>query len=82
MSFIEVNLDNTHMFFDKVIIICLMVFCCGHEQIDLRKESTIRFIAPSSYPVITFGPFASPTEVLISLSKAIGNFLNKDYNYK
>ncbi|CAJ1930908.1 unnamed protein product [Sphenostylis stenocarpa] len=41
-------------------------------EIDLRKESTIQFIAPSSYPVITFGPFASPTEVLISLSKAIG----------
>ncbi|WJX61497.1 alpha-glucosidase [Trifolium repens] len=41
-------------------------------EIDLRKESTIRFVAPSSYPVITFGPFASPTEVLISLSKAIG----------
>ncbi|CAJ2646990.1 unnamed protein product [Trifolium pratense] len=41
-------------------------------EIDLRKESTIRFIAPSSYPVITFGPFASPTEVLTSLSKAIG----------
>ncbi|CAJ2646991.1 unnamed protein product [Trifolium pratense] len=41
-------------------------------EIDLTKESTIRFIAPSSYPVITFGPFASPTEVLISLSKAIG----------
>ncbi|CAL5188371.1 unnamed protein product [Lathyrus oleraceus] len=41
-------------------------------EIDLRKESIVRFIAPSSYPVITFGPFASPTEVLISLSKAIG----------
>ncbi|XP_058777569.1 uncharacterized protein LOC131651863 isoform X2 [Vicia villosa] len=41
-------------------------------EIDLRKESIVRFIAPSSYPVITFGPFASPTDVLISLSKAIG----------
>ncbi|KAK7407036.1 hypothetical protein VNO78_08676 [Psophocarpus tetragonolobus] len=41
-------------------------------EIDLGKESTIQFVAPSSYPVITFGPFASPTEVLISLSKAIG----------
>ncbi|KAG5049011.1 hypothetical protein JHK85_010114 [Glycine max] len=41
-------------------------------EIDLRKESTIQFVAPSSYPVITFGPFASPTAVLISLSKAIG----------
>ncbi|GAY56617.1 hypothetical protein CUMW_173290 [Citrus unshiu] len=33
-------------------------------EIDLRKESTIQFIAPSSYPVITFGPFTSPTAVL------------------
>ncbi|KAK7367097.1 hypothetical protein VNO80_09106 [Phaseolus coccineus] len=41
-------------------------------EIDLRKESTIQFVSPSSYPVITFGPFASPTAVLISLSKAIG----------
>lgn len=41
-------------------------------EIDLRKESTIQFVSASSYPVITFGPFASPTEVLISLSKAIG----------
>jgi hypothetical protein len=76
MSFIEVNLD-IHMSFDNDIIICLTIFCCAHEQIDLRKESTIRFVAPSSYPVITFGPFASPTEVLISLSKAIGNFIKK-----
>jgi hypothetical protein len=82
MSFIEVNLDISHICFDNGIIICLTVFRCAHEQIDLRKESTIRFVAPSSYPVITFGPFASPTEVLISLSKAIGNFLNEDYNFK
>ncbi|KAJ8760768.1 hypothetical protein K2173_018830 [Erythroxylum novogranatense] len=27
-------------------------------EIDLRKESVIQFIAPSSYLVITFGPFA------------------------
>ncbi|KAH9734646.1 Heteroglycan glucosidase 1 [Citrus sinensis] len=40
--------------------------------IDLRKESTIQFIAPSSYPVITFGPFTSPTAVLVSLSHAVG----------
>ncbi|GFZ16314.1 heteroglycan glucosidase 1 [Actinidia rufa] len=31
-------------------------------EIDLRKESTIKFIALSSYPVITFGPFTSPTD--------------------
>ncbi|KAF3447894.1 hypothetical protein FNV43_RR08601 [Rhamnella rubrinervis] len=41
-------------------------------EIDLRKESTIQFVAPSSYPVITFGPFASPNAVLMSLSHAIG----------
>lgn len=41
-------------------------------EIDLRKESTIQFLAPYSYPVITFGPFPSPTDVLISLSHAIG----------
>ncbi|KAL5794648.1 hypothetical protein ACOSP7_003242 [Xanthoceras sorbifolium] len=41
-------------------------------EVDLRKESTIQFVAPSSYPVITFGPFTSPTAVLISLSHAIG----------
>ena len=52
-----------------------MLVCPVHEQIDLRKESTIQFVAPSSYPVITFGPFASPTAVLISYSHAIGNFL-------
>ncbi|XP_015897351.1 uncharacterized protein LOC107430989 isoform X2 [Ziziphus jujuba] len=41
-------------------------------EIDLRKESIIQFVAPSPYPVITFGPFASPSDVLISLSHAIG----------
>ncbi|KAL9369092.1 hypothetical protein Peur_040291 [Populus x canadensis] len=41
-------------------------------EIDLRKESIIQFIAPSSYPVVTFGLFASPTDVLKSLSHAIG----------
>ncbi|XP_050270102.1 uncharacterized protein LOC126714137 isoform X3 [Quercus robur] len=42
-------------------------------EIDLRKESRIQFVAPSSYPVITFGPFPSPTAVLIALSHAIGS---------
>ncbi|XP_019182231.1 PREDICTED: uncharacterized protein LOC109177350 isoform X2 [Ipomoea nil] len=41
-------------------------------EIDLRTESNIKFIAPTSYPVITFGPFASPTDVLMTLSHAIG----------
>lgn len=41
-------------------------------QIDLRQESTIRFAAPSAYPVITFGPFDTPAQVVASLSHAIG----------
>ncbi|EOA32320.1 hypothetical protein CARUB_v10015582mg [Capsella rubella] len=41
-------------------------------EIDLRKEASIRFIAPTSYPIITFGSFSSPTAVLESLSHAIG----------
>uniref|UniRef100_A0A2P2KY59 Uncharacterized protein n=1 Tax=Rhizophora mucronata TaxID=61149 RepID=A0A2P2KY59_RHIMU len=41
-------------------------------EIDLRKASTIQFAAPASYPVISFGPFASPVAVLKSLSRAIG----------
>ncbi|KAI3961700.1 hypothetical protein MKW92_034201 [Papaver armeniacum] len=41
-------------------------------EIDLRKETTIKFKALAHYPVITFGPFASPTAVLQSLSRAIG----------
>ncbi|KAI3859641.1 hypothetical protein MKX03_031155 [Papaver bracteatum] len=41
-------------------------------EIDLRKQTTIKFKALAHYPVITFGPFASPTAVLESLSRAIG----------
>ncbi|KAL3500126.1 hypothetical protein ACH5RR_039219 [Cinchona calisaya] len=41
-------------------------------EIDLRKESNVKFIAQPSYPIITFGPFASPTDVLISMSHATG----------
>ncbi|KAL4199445.1 hypothetical protein AMTRI_Chr03g51150 [Amborella trichopoda] len=41
-------------------------------EIDLQKESIIKFVAPAVYPIITFGPFASPTEVLTSLSVATG----------
>ncbi|XAR70738.1 Alpha-glucosidase [Bertholletia excelsa] len=41
-------------------------------EIDLREESTIKFVASQSYPVITFGPFQSPTDVLVSLSRAVG----------
>ncbi|KAL3500125.1 hypothetical protein ACH5RR_039218 [Cinchona calisaya] len=39
-------------------------------EIDLRKESNVKLISQPSYPIITFGPFASPTDVLISLSHA------------
>ncbi|KAH9753530.1 Heteroglycan glucosidase 1 [Citrus sinensis] len=49
-------------------------------EIDLRKESTIQFTAPSSYPVITFGPFTSPTAVLVSLSHAVGNLLDQAFS--
>ncbi|VFQ60847.1 unnamed protein product [Cuscuta campestris] len=41
-------------------------------EIDLRIETNIKFIAAGPYPVITFGPFASPTDVLVTLSHAIG----------
>ncbi|KAI3974855.1 hypothetical protein MKX01_004966 [Papaver californicum] len=41
-------------------------------EIDLRKESMIRIKALAHYPVITFGPFATPTAVLQTLSHAIG----------
>ncbi|PIN24032.1 Maltase glucoamylase [Handroanthus impetiginosus] len=41
-------------------------------EVDLRKESNIKFISASAYPVITFGPFASPTEVLVSFACAVG----------
>ncbi|CAE5968902.1 unnamed protein product [Arabidopsis arenosa] len=41
-------------------------------EIDLRNEGIIRIISPTSYPIITFGPFSSPTAVLESLSHAIG----------
>ncbi|CAN6209969.1 unnamed protein product [Urochloa humidicola] len=41
-------------------------------EIDLREESTIKFSASSAYPVITFGPFNNPADVMTSLSHAIG----------
>ncbi|ONM21205.1 heteroglycan glucosidase 1 [Zea mays] len=41
-------------------------------EIDLRQESTIKFSALSAYPVITFGPFNTPADVMTSLSHAIG----------
>ncbi|MCO5606857.1 hypothetical protein L7F22_061048 [Adiantum nelumboides] len=41
-------------------------------EVDLRKKSLVKFVASSPYPVVTFGPFASPAAVLQSLSHAIG----------
>ncbi|KAK9052894.1 hypothetical protein SSX86_029524 [Deinandra increscens subsp. villosa] len=41
-------------------------------EIDLREESKAKLISPSPFPVITFGPFASATNVLTSLSHVIG----------
>ncbi|XP_057786663.1 uncharacterized protein LOC131004082 [Salvia miltiorrhiza] len=41
-------------------------------EIDLGKGSNVKFVSSASYPVITFGPFASPTDVLVSFSRAVG----------
>ncbi|KAL0327710.1 UNVERIFIED_CONTAM: Alpha-glucosidase 2 [Sesamum angustifolium] len=41
-------------------------------EIDLRKEANVKIISSSPYPVITFGPFASPVDVLASFSRAVG----------
>ncbi|KAK1367709.1 Alpha-glucosidase 2 [Heracleum sosnowskyi] len=41
-------------------------------EIDLRKESTIMFCAPSSFPVITFGPFPLPVDVVALFSRVVG----------
>ncbi|KAJ3694752.1 hypothetical protein LUZ60_000129 [Juncus effusus] len=41
-------------------------------EVDLREECVVRIISAASFPVITFGPFKSPNDVIISLSKAIG----------
>ncbi|KAL0327711.1 UNVERIFIED_CONTAM: Alpha-glucosidase 2 [Sesamum angustifolium] len=46
------------------------------EQIDLRKESNVKLISSSAYPVITFGPFASPVDVLSSFSRAVDFKIN------
>ncbi|KAL0297456.1 UNVERIFIED_CONTAM: Alpha-glucosidase 2 [Sesamum radiatum] len=41
------------------------------KRIDLRKEANVKLISSSPYPVITFGPFASPVDVLASFSRAV-----------
>ena len=77
-----VTIEYMEIILSEIFIVILYSFlrmywlCVSfHKQIDLRKESRIQFVAPSSYPVITFGPFPSPTAVLIALSHAVGNFL-------
>ncbi|KAL0371972.1 UNVERIFIED_CONTAM: Alpha-glucosidase 2 [Sesamum calycinum] len=51
-------------------------------EIDLRKESNVKLISSSAYPVITFGPFASPVDVLSSFSRAVGyDYLRLVLNY-
>ncbi|EPS66368.1 hypothetical protein M569_08405 [Genlisea aurea] len=41
-------------------------------EIDLRQESVVKFVSSTMYPVVTFGPFPSPVDVLVSFSKAVG----------
>ncbi|GAA0151171.1 glucosidase [Lithospermum erythrorhizon] len=41
-------------------------------EIDLQQEASIKFVSQPSYPIITFGAFASPADVLRSLSHATG----------
>ncbi|KAK1367710.1 alpha-glucosidase 2 [Heracleum sosnowskyi] len=41
-------------------------------EIDLRKESTMIFCAPSSFPVITFGPLPLPIDVVALFSRVVG----------
>eukprot|EP00252_Welwitschia_mirabilis_P011944 TRINITY_DN2656_c0_g1_i2.p1 TRINITY_DN2656_c0_g1~~TRINITY_DN2656_c0_g1_i2.p1 ORF type:complete len:985 (-),score=212.67 TRINITY_DN2656_c0_g1_i2:79-3033(-) len=41
-------------------------------EIDLRDGPNIKFTASASYPVVTFGPFPTPSTVIRSLSHAIG----------
>lgn len=61
----------------SLVIAVIKVYNSVFLQIDLREDSVIQFVAPSSYPIITFGPFSSPTAALKSFSRAVGNFLFK-----
>lgn len=44
-------------------------------QIDLRKSSVIRICAVAPFPVITFGPYATPEALMTGLTHAIGILL-------
>ncbi|GER56247.1 alpha glucosidase-like protein [Striga asiatica] len=41
-------------------------------EVDLQEPSTIKFVSEFPYPVITFGPFPSPSAVLASFARATG----------
>ena len=45
-------------------------------QIDLRKSSVIRICAVAPFPVITFGPYATPEALMTGLTRAIGILLS------
>ncbi|XP_024514989.1 uncharacterized protein LOC9649481 isoform X2 [Selaginella moellendorffii] len=44
-------------------------------EVDLRKESTIRFAADCFYPVIVFGPYPAPEDLLVALANATGKLV-------
>ena len=68
-----VHHSKAFLFVNILFNMCLELNPCLLWQIDLRQESTIKFSASSAYPVITFGPFNSPADVMTYLSHAIGN---------
>ncbi|GFQ02843.1 alpha-glucosidase 2 [Phtheirospermum japonicum] len=41
-------------------------------EIDLQERSNIKLVSASPYPVITFGPFASPADVVAAFTRAAG----------
>lgn len=41
-------------------------------QLDLREQGLLRFSAGAPYPLITFGPFPSPQNVVAALARATG----------
>lgn len=41
-------------------------------EVDLRQSSRILFRAAAGYPVLTFGPYSHPDELMLALARAIG----------
>ncbi|OMP08728.1 Glycoside hydrolase, family 31 [Corchorus olitorius] len=77
LSFINSKDRDVRINSNKVPLYVPSFECLSGQQIvkieiDLRIECRIQFIASSSFPVITFGPFPSPSAVLISLSHTTG----------